>query len=104
MIDVGIWESAKQKGWLIPRDKKSYLVNNDVLPLTPDSITPESLTVNHFDAKEQLIILFKVSDEHKDDFKKLVLASNKSDRGIILKNIGYLLKEVFLRLKLEVAN
>jgi CheY-like chemotaxis protein len=101
MIDIEVWQKAKVKGWLVPRNFQSYLIAPELLPLTSECVSEENLSRYCFSADEQLISLFKVNETYKDDFIKAAMAPCLDDRKRILQNIGFIIKEMLLRLKVD---
>jgi CheY-like chemotaxis protein len=91
---------AEKKGWLIPRDLKSLVIDSKILKSTlgVSNIDFDYLKNAGFDEIEILFILYKVNDTYKSEYAKYLKNTDKEN----LLFYTYLMKECIEKLKIKI--
>lgn len=87
LIDIEVWKSAKKNNWLESRKNDDYIEIK--------KIDEEFLISNGLTEDEILQTLYKVKDEHKNDFTNLAIKDISN-----LINVSYILKDCIKKLKI----
>lgn len=97
LLSEFFWEQAKKNEWLEKRDLTNIVIDDAKISLSIKSdFTEDRLEKFGFTKLEALIILYKIGDDYKKPFAKLIMESDKE----LLMPIKYLVDDFFESLSL----
>jgi CheY-like chemotaxis protein len=96
LSDPTLFAEAKKQGLLVKRNVHHYKVDSKFLALSAEDLTADRLKEAGFSEEEIILVLYKVDDQFKVEYNKLLLGSSKAQ----LLSISFLLKEILEKLKL----
>ena len=103
MIGIKFWKVAEHKNWLTRRDINLYKIDPAKTCVAKADISYASLKNEGFSEDEILFTLYKIGDTHKAEFINLICNDDRTDPKDSLLNISFILKDIFEKLKLNMA-
>lgn len=104
LISIESWRYAEEQNWLQIRDSKHFNIDKKKIQLESLSINKENLFNNNFNEDEILTTLYKIKDEHKHSFCIYVCNLKEQEKAKALKNLSFLLLDVFNKLNIVIPS
>lgn len=95
LINVKYWHVAFENEWLIKRELKNIIIDNNIIELNINDVTSENLNKIGFTDDEILLILYKLNDDYKTKFSNLA-CENVSDS---MESVKFLTLDIIDKIK-----